>query len=71
MANKTAAGAAEKPADKVMPVYSAAEFADNADALFGARKECVVAALKVAKIKSCTLSEAKEIVTAFMNKEVK
>lgn len=63
------------PADAVQaPVeaeYSASEFAENSMALFGARKECVTAAMKSANITSCTLSRAKEIVAAFLTKEVK
>ena len=39
--------------------------------LFGARKECVEAAMKSANVTSCPLSKAKEIVAAFMSKEVK
>lgn len=50
--------------------YSVSEFAANATALFGARKECVEAAMKSANIKSCTVSKAKEVVAAFLNKEV-
>ena len=70
MANK----AAEAPAQTVQAPseaeYSAGEFAQNATQLFGARKECVEAAMKSANVTSCTLSKAKEIVTAFLNKEV-
>lgn len=54
----------------VEPVYSIKEFADNAKQLFGVRRECVVAALKSARISSCTVSKAKEIVNIFMKKEV-
>lgn len=50
--------------------YSVNEFAANSMTLFGARKECVEAAMKSANIKSCTISKAKEIVAAFLNKEV-
>lgn len=63
-------------AEKVTPVqaesvYTAEELADNAGNLFGVRTECVAAALKVAGIKECTVSKTKEIVEAFMKKEVK
>ena len=50
--------------------YTVSEFAANSMALFGARKECVEAAMKSANIKSCTVSKAKEVVAAFLNKEV-
>lgn len=68
--------AAEKTVAKATPVqaesiYTAEELAQNARALFGVRTECVAAALKVAGIKECTVSKTKEIVEAFMKKEVK
>ena len=69
MANKNvSAEASPTPAEAE---YSASEFVANAMTLFGARKECVEAAMKSANIKSCTISKAKEIVAAFLNKEVK
>lgn len=52
-------------------VYTVAEFAANSRAIFGANRECVEAALKTANVISCTVSKAKEIVAAFMKKEVK
>lgn len=66
----------EKVTTKAAPVqaesvYTAEELADNAGNLFGVRTECVAAALKVAGIKECTVSKTKEIVEAFMKKEVK
>ena len=68
--------AAEKVVAKATPaqaesVYTAEELAENARSLFGVRTECVAAALKVAGIKECTVSETKGIVEAFMKKEVK
>lgn len=51
--------------------YTVSEFAANSMTLFGARKECVEAAMKSANVTSCHLSKAKEIVAAFMSKEVK
>lgn len=67
---------AEKVTTKTAPVqaesvYTAEELAENAGNLFGVRAECVAAALKVAGIKECTVSKTKEIVEAFMEKEVK
>lgn len=62
----------EKPSSKqVESVYTAGEIADNAMTLFKVRKECVVAALRAAGITTCAVSQAKEIVEAFMKKEVK
>lgn len=66
-ADKVVAKAAPTPAESV---YTAEELAENAGNLFGVRTECVAAALKVAGIKECTVSEAKGIVEAFMKKEV-
>lgn len=64
--------ASEKATSKqVESVYSATEIADNALTLFKVRKECVVAALRAAGITTCSVSQAKEIVEAFMKKEVK
>ena len=62
--------------EKKMPkqkesAYMAFELADNAAALFGTRKECVLAALKEAGVQSCTLDRAKELVEKFRKKEVK
>jgi hypothetical protein len=52
-------------------VYTAEELSGSASKLFNVRAECVAAALKVAGIKECTVSKAKETVEAFMKKEVK
>lgn len=69
MATKNAAAdTVQAPAEAE---YTVSEFAANSMALFGARKECVEAAMKSANIKSCPISKAKEIVAAFMSKEVK
>ena len=66
MATKNAAAdTVQAPAEAE---YTVSEFAANSMALFG---ECVEAAMKSANIKSCPLSKAKEIVAAFMSKEVK
>lgn len=67
-ANKVVAKAAPAQAESV---YTAEELSENARNLFGVRTECVAAALKVAGIKACTVAKAKEIVEAFMKKEVK
>ena len=68
MATKNAA--ADTVQAPVEAEYTVGEFAANSMALFGARKECVEAAMKSANIKSCTVSKAKEVVAAFLNKEV-
>ena len=67
-AKQTAAQAKAEPAESV---YTAEELANNAKNIFGTRKECVAAALKVANVTECTVSKAKEIVEKFLNKEVK
>ena len=53
--------------------YSAAEFAVSASSLFGlgATPDCVIAAFRMAGVKKTTKSKAKEIVTKFLQKEVK
>lgn len=61
---------AERPASRE-PVYTAEEFAAGAKQVFGTGPDCVSAALKAAHIKSCTISEARKIVKAFTEKEVK
>ena len=55
------------------PVYTVAEFAANAKHLFGskANSDLVYAAFLVAGINKATRSKAKELVTGFMQKEVK
>lgn len=69
--NTADAGTKPEPAKKTESIYTAEELAENARSLFGVRTECVAAALKVAGIKECTVSKTKEIVEAFMKKEVK
>lgn len=53
--------------------YTAAEFAGNAERLFGKRAtaDLVTAAFRVERKETATLSEAKDIVARFMDKEVK
>ena len=51
--------------------YTIEELADGAGNIFNTRRECVVAALKVAGVTTCTVSKAKELVDAFLKKEVK
>ncbi len=51
--------------------YTIEELADGAGNIFNTRRECVVAALKVAGVTMCTVSKAKELVDAFLKKEVK
>lgn len=52
-------------------IYTIDELSTNAKHLFGVQAECVIAALKVADIKECTVSKAKEVVENFMRREVK
>lgn len=52
-------------------VYTVNELATNGKKVFGARQECVSAALRAAGKAECTVSEAKEIVEKFLKKEVK
>ena len=58
----TAPVQAEEPKAPAESEYTIEELADG---------ECVVAALKVAGVTTCTVSKAKELVDAFMKKEVK
>lgn len=53
--------------------YSAAEFAVSARVLFGrgATPDCVIAAFRTAGIEKATKGKAKEIVSKFLQKEVK
>lgn len=51
-------------------VYSAEEFAANAEALFGVPPECVEAAFRESGITSCTKKEAEETVKKFRKQEV-
>ena len=62
---------APKKERKTMPesVYSFSELASNAGNLFGTMPECVMAALIAAGKTECTVSETKEIVTKFLNRE--
>lgn len=64
---------ASKKGQKVLqePVYPVNELAANARKVFGTRQECVVAALKTAGITECTVTNAKDIVKRFLEKEVK
>lgn len=52
-------------------IYTVEELSANARQLFDVRTECVIAALKAADIKTCTVSKAKEIIKKFMDKEVR
>ncbi len=52
-------------------VYSVEELAQGAKKIFHTMPECVIAALKNAHVTKCTVSKAKEIVEAFIRKEVK
>ena len=66
---------AEKKKAPVVPVkaesvYTAAELAKN-HIILGTSYEIVAVALKLAKKKTATLSEAKKIINNFKNKEVK
>lgn len=51
-------------------VYPASELADNYK-VFGASREIVVVALRLAGKETATVSEAKRIIEKFKNKEVK
>ena len=69
----TAPVQAEEPKAPAESEYTIEELADGAGNIFKVQRECVVAALKVAG-KVTTLykwSKAKELVDAFMKKEVK
>ena len=52
-------------------IYTAEELANHANVLFHVSSDCVIAALKSAQIKKCTISKAKKIVKAFQKKEIK
>lgn len=52
-------------------VYTVSELAGNARSVFGTMQECVIAALKTDGKAEYTVSEAKEIVSKFLQKEVK
>ena len=64
---KEAAVAAQEPA----PVYTAEELAQVSDRVFETSPEIVIAALRVAGVKSATIAEAGKIIKEFANKEVK
>lgn len=53
--------------------YTATEFATSASSIFGkgATPDCVIAAFRMAGVKKTTRSKAKEIVSKFLQKEVK
>lgn len=51
-------------------IYSATDLAANAKKLFNTMPECVMAALKMAGVKKCTIDEAKTLVKNFLNQEV-
>lgn len=51
--------------------YAAEELTAFSGKIFGAPRECVVAAFKLSGKKEMTVAEAKEVVKRFMNKEVK
>ena len=73
-AEKPAEPQAEKKPEKKAPaesVYTVSELAGNARSVFGTMQECVVAALKTDGKAEYTVSEAKEIVSKFLQKEVK
>lgn len=53
----------------VEPTYTAEELAAHAD-LFECKHDIVAAALDFAKVKSCTLAEAKAIVQKFAGRKV-
>ena len=66
----TAPVQAEEPKAPAESEYTIEELADGAGNIFKVQRECV-AALKVAGVTTCTVSKAKELVGAFMKKEVK
>lgn len=72
-AEKTAGNrsGAQKASKSKEAVYTAEEFAANAEALFRVKPECVQAAFREKGIKECTKSDAKKVVEDFMRKEVK
>lgn len=64
------AAAPEKPASEA--VYTVDEFVRAAPEVFpGIRRECIMAAFKVAGVKSATVKGAGKIVNDFCKKEVK
>lgn len=65
--------AQKEPQKDAEAEYTAAEFAENAERLFGKRAtaDLVTAAFRVENKETATLSEAKGIVARFMSKEVR
>ena len=65
--------AQKEPRKDAEAEYTATEFAGNAERLFGKRAtaDLVTAAFRVERKETATLSEAKDIVARFMDKEVK
>lgn len=65
--------AAQAKTEHTEAEYSAAEFAASASSIFGkgATPDCVIAAFRMAGVKKANRSKAKEIVSKFLQKEVK
>ena len=53
------------------PKYKIQEFVEACDELFDCSREVVVVALKKSKEKSLTIEQARNLINAFLNKEVK
>jgi hypothetical protein len=68
--NRHASGKQQKAAP-AETTYSAADLANAARARFGVPPEIVTAALRLAGKQRATLTEARQIVTAFMERTVK
>ena len=58
--------------NKAAVTYSITELAEHAEKIFGAnvKRECVMAALQMKELKEASVVEAKEIVEAFLKREV-
>lgn len=56
---------------ETQPIYSAAELSANAPRLFGQSIDIASAALDFAKIKECTIEEARNIIKEFAERKVK
>ncbi len=67
----TEAKTKDETANQEDSIYTVEELAENSTYLFSVRAECVVAALKDASIKECTVSKADEVIKSFMRKEIK
>lgn len=65
--------AAQAKTERTEAEYSAAEFAASVSSIFGkgTTPDCVIAAFRMAGVKKATKSKAKEIVSKFLQKEVK